>query len=1434
MNTQRRILPVAVVRQCSTRLNDVLSKGDFERLEKILPLFENDQRPEASLAACLNRLSEGSNAQDPLSDFRAFRYRLKEAAAGIGMELELSVDSKKRSGPDERLCWFTLPIDPTVDHIADWAEDETVRIDEVADIFSCAVLHSKDEQDRYAQHLTDTASAPSDQNSKDKQNRYAQHLTDTAGAPSDQEHTIFSQAQKVRINPATASFPQEEGEVAIEALRTWVEDENGEPYGVLLGEYGIGKTTTLKQFAEWLLKQRREGAEMPLPIFIDLRYYSETVHKGHVPSLEVLLREVLEQVWKTDTDLLFRPRDILRLVREEGAILIFDGLDEKLVHLDEIQARAFLRMMWHALPPSHRRSEDRTLTPMPGKPGRLIFSCRSHYFKTLYDQNAMLRADDRDGIRATHYRAWRILPFNEKQIRDYLQKALGGDRVESALDLFESVHNLKELAPRPYLLFLMCRHIEGLGQRHTRDEAVQGITLYELVVDEWLRRDGGKHHLRQEDKLQFMEDIAADMWREGAGEWPWHRVLDWFTQHLEQRAVWRTRYLKHGSQELLEEDFRTATFVLRPDDSQDRFRFAHTSFQEYFLARYLHRVLVEGEQQKWDVKVPSPETLDFLGQLIAVTPETRDRVLSALEAILSQVPTQATAIAFRYWLRAIEYKLPEPKPQQVKLQDVDLSGLAIRGRSKDDPLNLLAADLSGANLSGARFEDVDLSQAILSGVQAERAEFHRVTARKINLAEADLTASVWRHSDIRGLKDGASATWYDSQLIACDLDPDDLPEDFRLAGTLSDPHDPTRSIPPREVLGTSRVTTVLGHADGIPACAITLDGQYLVSGSFDNTLKVWDLKSGRCLHTLEGHTDAVWACAITPDGQYLASGSVDHTVKVWDLESGDCKITLEGHANSVLSCAITPDGRHLVSGSKDETLKVWDLESGDCLDTLKGHASSVLSCAITPDGRHLVSGSKDETLKVWDLESGDCLDTLKGHESWVSACAITLDGQYLVSGSFDNTLKVWDLKSGRCLHTLKGHESWVSACAIAPDGRHLVSGSDDNTLKVWDLKSGDCLRTLKGHANSVLACAITPDGQYLASGSMDDALKVWNLKSGACLRTLGGHTHPVLVCAITPDGQYLVSGSMDDTLKIWELKSGACLRTLGGHTHPVPACAITPDGQYLVSGSFDNTLKVWDLESGDCKMTLKGHTDGVWTCAITPDGRHLVSGSKDDTLKVWDLESGDCKMTLKGHAGVVRTCAITPDGRHLVSGSDDNMLKVWDLKSGDCLRTLKGHADSVVACAITPDGHHLVSGSDDDTLKVWDLESGDCKMTLKGHAGVVRTCAITPDGRHLISGSWDKTLKVWDLKSGDCQMTLKGHAGDVRTCVITPDGRHLVSGSLDNTLKVWDVKSGRLPDDCQQRTEWRDSCAQLPDQPHSISLIRGMVLPGVAVLRPGG
>jgi hypothetical protein len=287
--------------------------------------------------------------------------------------------------------------------------------------------------------------------------------------------------------------------------------------------------------------------------------------------------------------------------------------------------------------------------------------------------------------------------------------------------------------------------------------------------------------------------------------------------------------------------------------------------------------------------------------------------------------------------------------------------------------------------------------------------------------------------------------------------------------------------------------TLTEHTDRITSVAISPDGNTLISGSNDKTIKIWQLNTGKLIRSFKGDSGAISSVAISADGNFLAAGSHDtpkSNVKVWDLNTGNLIHILLGHHKPVNCIAISPDAQILASGSNK--IKLWHLRKGDRLCTL-WHSFAVNSAAISPDNSILVSGSSDSKIRLWNPLTGELLRTLTGHSDEVKSVAISPDGQTLISGSADTTIKIWHLNTGKLLNTLTGHSAAVNSVAISPDGQTLISGSADTTIKIWCLNPVSLLHTLTGHSDAINSVAISPDGQILVSGSADKTIKIWRV-----------------------------------------------------------------------------------------------------------------------------------------------------------------------------------------------------------------------------------------------------------------------------------------------------------------------------------------------------
>jgi WD40 repeat protein len=405
------------------------------------------------------------------------------------------------------------------------------------------------------------------------------------------------------------------------------------------------------------------------------------------------------------------------------------------------------------------------------------------------------------------------------------------------------------------------------------------------------------------------------------------------------------------------------------------------------------------------------------------------------------------------------------------------------------------------------------------------------------------------------------------------------------------------------------------------------DGTLLASGD-DQNIHVWD-EMGTSLYTLEGHDgDWVMSLAFSPDSAILASGGKDQTIRLWDVRTGRLLQSIKGHNRRVWTLAWPPNGETLVSGSDDQTIRFWDPQTGRLLRTWHGRGRATTSVAFRPDGKQLASTSDDPCIWLWNIDTQRLVQRLYGH-TWGSwSVAFSPDGTLLASGSDDHTILLWNMQTGHPLHVLE-HQGYVWSVAFSPDGTLLASGSDDHTIRLWDTREGSARRVLPGQSCWVWSIAFSPDGTLLASGSDDYTLNIWDIQTGNLLGSWKGHTASIRVCAYCPDGALLASGGDDGTIRLWDIKTGRTTCILRGHSSIIRSVVWSPDGTLLASGSDDQTIRLWDVRTGHLIHILHGHSSRIWSVVWSPDGTLLASGSHDGTIRLWDTQAYTCRAVLQ-------------------------------------------------------------------------------------------------------------------------------------------------------------------------------------------------------------
>jgi WD40 repeat protein/DNA-binding SARP family transcriptional activator len=574
------------------------------------------------------------------------------------------------------------------------------------------------------------------------------------------------------------------------------------------------------------------------------------------------------------------------------------------------------------------------------------------------------------------------------------------------------------------------------------------------------------------------------------------------------------------------------------------------------------------------------------------------------------------------------------------------------------------------------------------------------------------------------------------------------------------------------------------------AVTFSPDGQLLVVGSHDGTIRWHSLVDGQLARVSFGHTLFVWSVGFSSDGQLLASASEDGTVRVWDAHTGESRLTLRGHTQWVKSVAWSPTGTLLASASGDQTVRLWNARTGELVHVFDTPAVAQRAVTFSPDGARLVSGGDDGALRFWDICTLQALSVLRQHSGWVRSLAWSADGVLLASASDDHTIHLWDARTMQLLRTLNGHTNAVLSVAFHPDARHLASTSSDQTLRIWDAQTGRIIYTLTGHTSWVYATAFHPSGALLASSGQDQAIRIWDTRAGRLISMLGGHISWVEAVAFSPDGALLASSGQDHSVRIWDARTGHLIDSLAGHSNWVRAVAFSRDGATLASISGDQTVRLWDVRAGRLVHTLAGHTGWIRSVAWSPNGRLVASGGQDQTVRIWDAHSDALLQTLHGHTDGVDAVTFSADSRRLFSGSYDQTLRVWDVATGCSIQVLEGHTSWIETVACDPSGAVVASGGGDRVVRLWDVDSGKSLGTLEGHTNTVASVAFSPEGRLLASGSHDQSVRIWNVCTSELVHTLNGHTSWVRSVAFSSDGATLVSGGNDETIRYWDVGTG--------------------------------------------
>ena len=287
------------------------------------------------------------------------------------------------------------------------------------------------------------------------------------------------------------------------------------------------------------------------------------------------------------------------------------------------------------------------------------------------------------------------------------------------------------------------------------------------------------------------------------------------------------------------------------------------------------------------------------------------------------------------------------------------------------------------------------------------------------------------------------------------------------------------------------------HSNGLKSAEYSsYDHSLWLTGGHDGVVKITDVRAANshlCLAQYISHKSIITDVHFARKESFIVSSSFDRTIKIWNSQSASCERTLVGHIDAVLSCDLHVDGRLIASGSTDNTAKLWDFNTGECIVTIKKHTRWVKVVKFTMDGKYLITASLDKRIYLWDVKlllnskspiPFKCIDV---HLDYVLDIAVNKTG--LLSTSRDGTIRYFDIYTGQELRSYSMSPSWACSLCFSENGEYFATGSFDNNVMIFRTSDFTKMRQIRVFNFGIMMVRFPSDLSFVVVGTNEGFLQ---------------------------------------------------------------------------------------------------------------------------------------------------------------------------------------------------------------------------------------------------------------------------------------------------------------------------------------------------------
>lgn len=559
------------------------------------------------------------------------------------------------------------------------------------------------------------------------------------------------------------------------------------------------------------------------------------------------------------------------------------------------------------------------------------------------------------------------------------------------------------------------------------------------------------------------------------------------------------------------------------------------------------------------------------------------------------------------------------------------------------------------------------------------------------------------------------------------------------------------------------VLRMVGHQAAVTCLEIDAAGR-LLSGSEDQTLRIWETTLGQCLFVLDGPTSWLTSCAVSQDGRWAAAGGYDCRLCLWRLDQPEEDPVVFDHQGACVQAVVfSNDGKLMASGARDGFVRLWSITEQGALpptlfdDTSRGSAEAL---AFTHDDSQLLIGYEAGIVSMCPVvrnESGATLgDELPldcSHS--VTAIEVLSDDAMFAAATADGEICVArlaaDSQSQVSRVVLTGHVGLVADVALLSTdaGPAILSVGEDRTIQLWRTKLPATLpiAAVESTDARLWAVALSPSAGRFAVGGRDGYLAIHDLRTGELLHEVEGFEETVDSLSFSSDGRLLVVSSWKAPLvRLIDVESGALQQTIdiaanGRQVH------FLPDDQGVLVACDDLTLQRIGFEGEHRAVNVSDLP--TYSVDVSPDGDLVAVGSGDwqrqvpGTLKLYRSSDLTELTALVGHEHAIRWVAFHPAGRLLASADESGLVIIWNIETRAILHRLINPA-GCKPVAFSPDGAALAVGLKDGSIQVWDWQSNNLLQRMSTESAIF-DLVFSADGTAIIAVNGERRFFVWPL-----------------------------------------------------------------------------------------